>query len=116
MSDFKSKLPDLKELGSMTSKLFKDVKQSVDEIINDYKKKRESTEPVDDVKKTDSQPETKSTETTSKKPSTKTTKEKTPPESTTLKPDAVKPVVEDVPPKETAVSSDKNETKNDSKE
>lgn len=35
-----SKFPDLKELGTMASKLFGDVKQSVTEIIADYKKKR----------------------------------------------------------------------------
>ncbi len=44
MSDFKSKLPDLKELGSITGKLFKDLKSSVNEIIKDYKKKRDVTE------------------------------------------------------------------------
>jgi hypothetical protein len=37
MSDFKSKLPDLKELGEMTSKLFTDIKHSVCEIISTYK-------------------------------------------------------------------------------
>ncbi|MCL5272911.1 MAG: hypothetical protein M1486_06405 [Gammaproteobacteria bacterium] len=40
MSDLKSKLPDLKELSSMTSKLFKGLKDSVNEIIQDYKDKR----------------------------------------------------------------------------
>lgn len=40
MSDFKSKMPDLKELGSMASKLFKGIKSSVEEIIKDYKEKR----------------------------------------------------------------------------
>ncbi|KTD47353.1 hypothetical protein Lrub_2275 [Legionella rubrilucens] len=44
MSDFKSKLPDFKEITSIASKLFKDVKQSVSEIIDDYKKKREEDE------------------------------------------------------------------------
>lgn len=39
MSDFKSKLPDFKELGSMTSKLFKDIRNSVSEIITEYKQK-----------------------------------------------------------------------------
>lgn len=39
MSDFKSKLPNLKELGEMTGKLFKDIKTSVGEIIDDYKQK-----------------------------------------------------------------------------
>lgn len=41
MSDFKSKLPDLKELASMTSKLFYALKGGVTEIVEDYKKKRE---------------------------------------------------------------------------
>ncbi|HAT6977173.1 TPA: hypothetical protein F8R96_01195 [Legionella pneumophila] len=40
MSDFKSKLPDLNELTSMTAKLFKGIKASVSEIIQDYKQKR----------------------------------------------------------------------------
>lgn len=44
MSDFKSKLPDLKELSSMTSKLFKGLKESVSEIIKDYKEKRTTDE------------------------------------------------------------------------
>ncbi|KTD47708.1 hypothetical protein [Legionella quateirensis] len=51
MSDFKSKLPDLKELSSMTSKLFKGIKNSVEEIIQDYKHKREHQEaPAEEVK------------------------------------------------------------------
>ena len=41
MSDLKSKLPDMKELGEITSKLFKDIKTSVGEIMCMYKKKRE---------------------------------------------------------------------------
>lgn len=44
MSDFKSKLPDLKELSSMTSKLYKGIKSSVQEIIQDYKDKRAAEE------------------------------------------------------------------------
>lgn len=40
MSDFKSKLPDFKEITSIAGKLFKDVSKSVSEIIADYKKKR----------------------------------------------------------------------------
>ncbi len=40
MSDNKSKLPDFKEISSMAGKLFNDVKTSVCEIIDDYKKKR----------------------------------------------------------------------------
>lgn len=52
MGDFKSKLPDLKELGSMTEKLFKGIKSSVTEIIDDYKKKRETLE-KDETAKTE---------------------------------------------------------------
>lgn len=44
MSDLKSKLPDFKELASMTSKLYKDIKTSVGEIIHDYKEHRAETE------------------------------------------------------------------------
>lgn len=44
MSDFKSKLPDLKEVSEITGKLFKDIKTSVSEIITNYKKKREDSE------------------------------------------------------------------------
>lgn len=40
MSDDKSKLPDFKELTTMASKLFKGIKDSIDEIIHDYKEKR----------------------------------------------------------------------------
>ena len=44
MSDMKSKLPDLAELGNMAGKLFKDVKNSVCEIADAYKAKRNKTE------------------------------------------------------------------------
>jgi Sec-independent protein translocase protein TatA len=48
MSDLKSKLPDLNELGSMVGKLFGDIKNSVNGIIDDYKKKHpaETKEPA----------------------------------------------------------------------
>lgn len=39
MSDLKSKLPDFKELGEMTKKLYKDIRSSVSEIIDTYKQK-----------------------------------------------------------------------------
>ncbi|MDA9272202.1 hypothetical protein N9Q05_02345 [bacterium] len=55
MSDLKSKIPDLNELGSMASKLYKGLKTSIDEIIVDYKKKH-----ADDVKpKAEKKSETK---------------------------------------------------------
>lgn len=44
MGDFKSKLPDFQELTKFTSKLFNDVKKSVCEIMDDYKKKRAESE------------------------------------------------------------------------
>lgn len=44
MSDMKAKIPDLAELGNMAGKLFKDVKNSVCEIVDDYKAKRNTTE------------------------------------------------------------------------
>ncbi|KTD60842.1 hypothetical protein [Legionella shakespearei] len=60
MSDFKSKLPDFQELTSMTSKLFKGLKDSVGEIIEDYKKKRAEDEtqeaPAEEVKKEEAKP------------------------------------------------------------
>ncbi len=40
MSDIKSKLPDFKELTSMTSKLYTDIKKSVGEIVHSYKENR----------------------------------------------------------------------------
>lgn len=39
MSDLKSKIPDLSEIGNMAGKLFKDVKKSVCEIADEYKAK-----------------------------------------------------------------------------
>lgn len=36
----KSKIPDLNECTAMATKLFKDVKQSVSEIVKDYRGKR----------------------------------------------------------------------------
>ena len=52
MSDLKSKLPDLKEITEIGSKLFKDIKTSVCEIISTYKKKHPSTESVNKEKPT----------------------------------------------------------------
>ena len=58
MTDFKSKLPNLKELADMTGKFFSDMKESVCEIIDDYNKKREAgdTQPSDDVTDSPSTP------------------------------------------------------------
>ncbi|KGP63197.1 hypothetical protein EP47_06890 [Legionella norrlandica] len=50
MSDFKSKLPDLNELTSMTAKLFRGIKDSVHEIIQDYKQKRAQPETTEELK------------------------------------------------------------------
>lgn len=46
MSDQKSKLPDLNEIVGMANKLFKDLKVSVCEIVDEYKAKRAETESV----------------------------------------------------------------------
>lgn len=47
MSDPKSKLPDLNELGGMVGKFFKDVCASITEIKKEYVKKREATPSVE---------------------------------------------------------------------
>lgn len=65
MNDFKSKLPDFKEFSSMATKLFKDVKASVCEIIEDYKKNdaEEAAAAADEAKAAgESKAEAKSTE------------------------------------------------------
>lgn len=60
MSDFKSKLPDFKELSSMTSKLYKGIKTSVEEIIKDYKQKRaeSETQATEEVRPAETKPTT----------------------------------------------------------
>lgn len=68
MNDLKSKLPDLNEITTMATKLFKDVKCSVSEIIDTYKQKRECAE-----SHTTHHKETKTTETTETKPKKSTT-------------------------------------------
>lgn len=68
MSDLKSKLPDLNEITTMATKLFKDVKSSVGEIIDTYKQKREFAE-----SQTVHHTETKTTVTTEVKPEKSTT-------------------------------------------
>ncbi|MFA5960112.1 MAG: hypothetical protein WC785_06310 [Tatlockia sp.] len=40
MSDSKSKMPDFKEISAIAGKLFTDIKKSVSEIMDNYKKKR----------------------------------------------------------------------------
>jgi Sec-independent protein translocase protein TatA len=66
MGDFKSKLPDLKELGSMAGKLYKGIKGSMTEIVADYKEKRATSE-----KEAEDTPQTKETKETAKKESPK---------------------------------------------
>ena len=56
MSDLKSKLPDLKELGEMSSKLFKAISAGVNEIMHDYKEKRSQPDSKTEAKKTASPP------------------------------------------------------------
>lgn len=71
MKDFKEKLPDFKEVTSIASKLFKDVKNSICEIINDYKKKRSTTEVKSAPKAKKAEPKV-----AEKKPSKSTTSKK----------------------------------------
>lgn len=80
MSDWKSKLPDLNELASMSSKLFNGVKNSVVEIIDDYKKKREAvpeqtvtTVPAVDTKTKEEEPIAASINTSQTSPNSQTT-------------------------------------------
>jgi hypothetical protein len=51
--DTKSKFPDFKELSSMTSKLFRDIKTSVGQIIQDYKNNRAQSGPAEPPKAPD---------------------------------------------------------------
>ena len=53
MGDLKSKLPDLNELSSMASKLYKGIKTSIDEIVVDYKKKHAEPKAPETVVKKD---------------------------------------------------------------
>lgn len=55
MSDSKSKMPDLNEIGSMVGKLFGDIKKSVVDIVDDFKNKHpaeKAAEPTAETKKT----------------------------------------------------------------
>ncbi|KTD59361.1 hypothetical protein Lsan_2265 [Legionella santicrucis] len=64
MSDFKSKLPDLKELASMTSKLYTDIKKSVGEIVQSYKENR--VQPAGESEQVKTQPPKEEIKTESK--------------------------------------------------
>lgn len=44
MGDFKSKLPDMKELTSMGCKLYNGIKNTVVDIVHDYQEKRATPE------------------------------------------------------------------------
>ena len=68
MSDNKSKLPDFKELTSMTNKLYTDIKKSVGEIIKTYKDNR--------VQEGGESKQTKEQTTSEAKPESKSDKEK----------------------------------------
>lgn len=56
MSDFKSKMPDVNEITTMATKLFKDVRSSVGEIVEMYKQKR-ATESASEPSVKPSKPE-----------------------------------------------------------
>ncbi|MGL5743474.1 MAG: hypothetical protein ACRCXC_13585 [Legionella sp.] len=59
MSDFKSKLPDLKELATMTSKLYTDIKKSVGEIVHAYKENRAQEATQNDQENVEEKPKSK---------------------------------------------------------
>lgn len=63
MSENKSKMPDLKELAAMSSKLFTDIKDSVSQIIQDYKDIRAKSG-VDDAPEEETTPVKKTTKKT----------------------------------------------------
>jgi hypothetical protein len=56
MADLKSKLPDLNEVMSMMDKLYTGVKNSVLDIVRDYKSKHNNAEPAASVSKANTQP------------------------------------------------------------
>ena len=68
MSNSTSKLPDLKELGEMSSKFFKTLTSCVGEIIDDYKKKRQTLAPEKTEKTSTTKP--KATKSKAAKPKT----------------------------------------------
>lgn len=53
MSDLKSKMPDINEITSMATKLFKDVKKSITEIIADYKANHPVSESTESAETTE---------------------------------------------------------------
>ncbi len=57
--EIKEKLPSLNEVGSMASKLFKDIKKSVTEIAEDYKSKHPSNPENNPEQPSDKKPEDK---------------------------------------------------------
>lgn len=82
MSDFKSKLPDFKEICSMTSKLFSGIKKSIDEIVEDYKEKRSHEEPPASVKPDNANTKETIAPTPPPVPKTKRSEPETPPNNT----------------------------------
>ena len=82
MSDFKSKLPDLEELGSMAGKLYNGIKNSVTEIISDYKEKRAQMEQEENkeeakAQKSEPKPQSKTEKAEDKSPQPEAKKEQT---------------------------------------
>ncbi|MBA2710368.1 MAG: hypothetical protein H0U57_07250 [Tatlockia sp.] len=76
MSDSRSKLPDFKEISTMTSKFFRDVKTSIAEIIGDYKKKREEYPAPPKPRAEPTKPYTATSRTTVETPTTEAKVEK----------------------------------------
>jgi len=70
MSNSPSKLPDLKELGQMSSKFFKTLTSCVGEIVDDYKKKRQTVAPEKTEKASTTTTKRKVTKSKTAKPKT----------------------------------------------
>ncbi len=112
MSDKKSKMPDLKELGSMASKLFGDIKESVSEIIKDYKEKHPPEAKPDDTKAEASPKEAKPEDT---KDDTKPKEEVAKPTAEEAKPEEKETNQEEVPAESSDIKAEDTPQENEKK-
>lgn len=60
----KSKLPDMKEIGAMASKLFGDIKKSICDIVEEYKQKHPEPKAEEPAKTTEAEGKSKKAEKT----------------------------------------------------
>jgi hypothetical protein len=96
MSDMKSKLPNFEEVTQIAGKLFRDLKNSVSEIMTDYKKKRDHTAAPSESEITSSDPTIMDkVPPVEKKKTAKTGTTKAHPESHTIINESIKPKKEE---------------------